>query len=109
VVARVAAEPALVDPALGRAVERQAHLLEVEDRVDGLLAHALGSVLVDEVVAALDGVEGVPLPVVVLDVGAERRDAAHADRYGWKAAAIVSKSFFAASQSSLPRVWKNSE
>ena len=69
VVAGVAAEPALVDLALGRAVERQAHLLEVDDRVDGLAAHDLGGVLVDEVVAALDGVEGVPLPVVLLDVG----------------------------------------
>ena len=68
-VAGVAAEAALVDPALGRAVERQAHLLQVEDGVDGLLAHHLGGVLVDEVVAALDRVEGVPLPVVLLDVG----------------------------------------
>ena len=33
------------------------------------LAHDLGGVLVDQVVAALDGVEGVPLPVVLLDVG----------------------------------------
>ncbi len=69
VVAGVPAEAALVDAALGRAVERQAHLLEVQDRVDGLLAHHLGGVLVDEVVTALDGVEGVPLPVVLLDVG----------------------------------------
>jgi hypothetical protein len=76
VVARVATEAALVDLALGRAVERQAHLLEVDDRVDGLAAHDLGSVLVDEVVAALDGVEGVPLPVVLLDVGEGRAHAA---------------------------------
>ncbi len=69
VVAGVPAEPALVDLALGRAVERQAHLLQVEDRVDGLLGHDLRGVLVDEVVAALDRVEGVPLPVVLLHVG----------------------------------------
>ena len=69
VVAGVPAEAPLVDAALRRAVERQAHLLEVQDRVDRLPAHHLGSVLVDEVVAALDGVEGVPLPVVLLDVG----------------------------------------
>src|SRR5690606_21527530 len=54
--------------ALGRAVERQAHVLEVDDRLDGLLGHDLGRVLVDEVFTALDGVEGVPLPVVLLDV-----------------------------------------
>lgn len=75
VVAGVAAEPALVDATLGRAVERQAHALEVEDRVDGLLRHDLGGVLVDQVVAALDRVEGVPLPVVLLDV---RQRGAHA-------------------------------
>ncbi len=69
VVAGVAAEAALVDAPLGGAVERQAHLLQVDHGVDGLAAHHLGGVLVDEVVAALDGVEGVPLPVVLLDVG----------------------------------------
>src|SRR5215211_7683176 len=68
VVAGVATEPALVDPSLGRPVERQSHPLQVQDRVDGLLAHHLGGVLVDQVVTALDGVEGVPLPVVLLDV-----------------------------------------
>src|SRR5690606_9059698 len=41
----------------------------VEDRVDGLLGHDLGGVLVDEVVTTLDGVEGVPLPVVLFHVG----------------------------------------
>ncbi len=75
VVARVATEAPLVDAALGRAVERQPHLLQVEDRVDGLAAHHLGGVLVDQVVTALDGVEGVPLPVVLLDV---REGGAHA-------------------------------
>ena len=68
VIGRVAAEPALVDLALGRAVERQAHVLEVDDGVDRLLCEDLRGVLVDEVVAALDGVERVPLPRVLLDV-----------------------------------------
>src|SRR5699024_2138698 len=69
VVARVPAEAALVDPPLGGAVEGQAHLPQVEHRVDGLLGHHLGGVLVHQVVTALDGVVGVPLPVVLLDVG----------------------------------------
>lgn len=68
VVACVATESTLVDLAFGRAVERQTHLLEVEHRIDGLLGHDLDGVLVGEVVAALDGVEGVPLPVVFLHV-----------------------------------------
>ena len=75
VVAGVTAEPALVDPPLRRPVERQAELLEVEHGVDRLAAHDLGGVLVDEEVTALDGVPGVPLPVVLLDV---RQRGAHA-------------------------------
>ncbi len=66
--AGVAAEPALVDLALGRPVEGQAHVLELDHRLDRLAGQDLGRVLVDEVVAALDGVEHVPLPVVLLEV-----------------------------------------
>ena len=68
VVAGVAAESALVDEPLGSAVEGKPEVLEVDDRVDGVPAHHLGRVLVDEVVAALDRVEPVPLPVVLLGV-----------------------------------------
>ena len=75
-VAGVAAEPALVDLAVGRAVERQAHVLELDHRLDGLVGQHLGRVLVDEVVAALDGVEHVPLPAVLLEVAERRADAA---------------------------------
>ncbi len=75
VITRVATEPTLVDLALGGAVERQTHLLQVEHRVDGFLGHDLDGVLVGEVVATLDGVEGVPFPVVFLDV---RQGCAHA-------------------------------
>ena len=71
VVAGVAAEAALVDEALRGPVERQAEVLEVDDRLDRVAAHHLRGVLVDEVVAALDRVEPVPLPVVLLGV-AER-------------------------------------
>ena len=84
VVGGVAAESALVDLALGRAVERQAHVLEVDDRVDRLLGEDLGGILVDEVVAALDGVEGVPLPRVLFDVR-ERRGHAALRRAGVRA------------------------
>src|SRR5690606_18400747 len=69
VLAGVPAEPPLVDLAVRGAVERQPHLLQVEHRVDGFLRHDLGGVLVGEVVTTLDGVEGVPLPVVLFDVG----------------------------------------
>ncbi len=76
VVGRVTAEAALVDLALGRAVEGQAHVLEVDDGVDGLFGEDLRGILVDEVVAALDGVEGVPLPGVLFDVRERGRHAA---------------------------------
>ena len=69
VVAGVAAEAALVDQALVGPVEGQAQVLELDDGVDRVAAHHLGRVLVDQVVPALDRVEPVPLPVVLLDVG----------------------------------------
>ena len=66
VVPGVAAEPPLVDLAVRRPVERQAHVLELDHRLDGLAGEHLGRVLVHQVVATLDGVEHVPLPVVLL-------------------------------------------
>ena len=75
VVPGVAPEAALVDLALGRAVERHPEVLELDHRVDRLSAHHLGRRLVDEVVAALHRVEQVPLPRVVLDVGQRRAHA----------------------------------
>ena len=75
VVAGVPAKATLVDAAFRRAIEGQPHLLQVDDGIDGLLAHHLGGILVDQVVTALDGVEGVPLPVVFLDVGKSRAHA----------------------------------
>ncbi len=68
VVARVPPEPPLVDPALGSPVEGESPVLELDDPVDRLVAHDLGGRLVDQVVAALDRVERVPLGVVLLDV-----------------------------------------
>ena len=76
VVAGMPAEAALVDTALRGSVERHAHLLKVQNRVDGFLAHDLDGVLIGEVIPALDGVEGVPLPVVLFDVGQGRAHAA---------------------------------
>ena len=76
VVAGVAAEAALVDLAVRRAIERQAHVLELDDRLDRLAGQDLGGVLVDQVVAALDGVEHVPLPVVLLEVAESGADTA---------------------------------
>jgi hypothetical protein len=75
-VVRVAAEGALGDLAVGRAREREPHVLELDDDVDRLLAHHLDGVLVAQVVRALDGVEGVPLRVVLLEVAERRADPA---------------------------------
>ena len=76
VVARVPTEPTLVDLAVGRAIEGQAHALQVEYGVDRLAAHDLDGVLVAQEVAALDRVVRVPLPVVFLDVRQRRAHAA---------------------------------
>ena len=70
-VASVPPETPLVDQPLRRSVERQPQVLQVDDGIDRVVAHHPRRVLVDEVVAALHGVEPVPLPVVLLRV-AER-------------------------------------
>ena len=75
-VARVTTETALVDLAVRRAVERQAHVLELDDRLDRLARQDVGRVLVDEVVAALDRVVHVPLGVVFFLVAERGADAA---------------------------------
>src|SRR6478735_8359448 len=48
------AEPPLIDPSVGRPVERQAPALQLVDSLDGLLGHQHRGGLVDQVVAALD-------------------------------------------------------
>jgi len=67
-VPRVAAEAPLVDPAVRRAVEGQAAMLEVDDGLDRLFGQDERRALVDEIVAALDRVEGVPLGPVLFDI-----------------------------------------
>ena len=65
VVGGVAAKGALVDGAVGVAVERHAHVFEVVHDLGRLAAHEFDGVLVAQPVAALDGVvEGV-VPVVL--------------------------------------------
>lgn len=71
VVGGVAAEGALVDRAVGVAVERHAEVLELDHDVGRLAAHELDGVLVTQPVGALDGVVEVVVPVVLAHV-AER-------------------------------------
>jgi hypothetical protein len=61
----VAAERALIDPAVGSARERHAHMLELDHRVDRVPGHVLDRLLVAEPVRALDRVVHVPAPVVL--------------------------------------------
>ena len=61
---------------IGRAVEGQAHVLQLVDGVDGLVAHELDGILVAQVVGAFDGVVGMPFGVVFLLVAERRADAA---------------------------------
>src|SRR5206468_3276192 len=64
------------DLPVGRAAEGEPQVLQLDDHGDRLFAHRLDGVLVAQVVAALDGVEGVPLGVVFLEVGEGGADAA---------------------------------
>ena len=68
VVTGVATEAALVDAAFGGSVEGKTHLFQVEHSVDSFLSHDFCCVLVNQVVATLDGVKGVPLPVILFNV-----------------------------------------
>jgi len=76
VITRVPAKSALVDLAVGRAVEGQAHVLELDNCLDRFLGQDLRRILVDQVVAAFDGVVHVPFPVVFLLVAKGGADAA---------------------------------
>jgi hypothetical protein len=76
VVGGVAAERALVDGAVGVAVERHAHVLQVVDDLGGFTAHELDGVLVAQPVGALDGVVEVVVPVVLVHVAERGADAA---------------------------------
>ena len=71
-----AAERALVDLALGRARERHAEMLELDDRGNAVAAHVFDRVLVAQPVGALDRVVHVPAPVVRAHVAQRRGDAA---------------------------------
>ena len=76
VVGGVAAERALVDGAVGIAVERHAEVLELVDHLGRFAAHELDRVLVAEPVGALDGVVEVVVPVVLAHVAERGADAA---------------------------------
>jgi hypothetical protein len=72
----VPAERALVDRAVGVAVERHPEVLELVDDLRRRLAHVLDRILVAEPVRALDRVIHVPEPVVLGHVGERGTDAA---------------------------------
>ena len=76
VVACMPAEAALIDLAVGGAIEWKAHALQFNHRGDRLTCEHFGRILVGEIVATLDGVEHVPLPVVLFHVAERRADAA---------------------------------
>ena len=65
---RMPAESALVDLSVGGSVKREAHPLELNHRRDRLACEHLCGILICQVVAALDRVEHVPLPVVFLNI-----------------------------------------
>ena len=64
-----AAEGPLLQTTVLAAAEHGAHVLQLDDVGRSLLAQHLGGVLVGQVVAALDGIEGVRLPRVLVAQG----------------------------------------
>ena len=73
---RHAAERPLIDLALGRAAERHAEMLELDDRRDRLAHHVFDGVLVAQPVRPLDGVVHVPAPIILAHVAERGADAA---------------------------------
>src|SRR3989442_12559886 len=71
-----AAERPLIDPAVFRARERQAPMLELVHRLGRVAAEILDGILVAEPVRPLDGVVHVPAPVVLAHIAERGRDAA---------------------------------
>ena len=64
-------ERTLVNTAFFGTGERQAHVVQLEDRFRAHITHVFDSVLVTDVVGALDGIVHVPAPIIV---GIGRRD-----------------------------------
>ena len=62
---RLPTKRSLVDAALLGTRERQAHVLQLEDRLGTDRAHVLNSVLIADVVRTFNGVVHVPAPVVL--------------------------------------------
>ncbi len=71
----MSAKAALGDLTLRCAVEGQSHVFQLVDRVHRLLAHEFDRVLVAQIIASFDRVEGVPLGTIFF-LAAQRR--AHA-------------------------------
>ena len=67
-VARVAAKAPLLDLAVGRPIERQAHVLQFDHGIARFFGQHLGGILIDQIIAALHGVVHVPFPVVFFHV-----------------------------------------
>ncbi|MNB66243.1 hypothetical protein D3C75_127140 [compost metagenome] len=77
VVLGLTTERTLVDTALFGTRERQTHVVQLENRGRAFLTHVFDSVLVTDVVGALDGIVHVPAPVIVRVSRRDRaRDAA---------------------------------
>ena len=74
VVARVPAEAALVNLAVGGSIEWEAHALQFDHRGDGLTCQHFSGILIGKIVTTLDGVEHVPLPVVLFYISEGRTD-----------------------------------
>ena len=67
-VPRVAAETSLIDPPVLGAVKGQAAILKFVDRPHRVLSEDRRRLLIDEVVAAFDRIEGMPLGLIRLHI-----------------------------------------
>ena len=72
----VPAETTLGDVPVFGAGERHAGMFQFDDRCRSLLREQFGRILIDQPIAAFDGVVVMPMPIVVFDIAEAGRDAA---------------------------------
>jgi len=75
-VVRMTTKRTLGNATIRSSIERQSHVFQIVDHRNRFVAHNLDRILIREIIRSFDGVEDVPLRVILFDVAQSRADAA---------------------------------